>query len=134
LGNERREGAVKRRRKTRRRERRSAALEDRGGTVELLREVAQHTESGPPLAGGDVDADWQRAQSTGEETVGGHVATPDQDVVDEIGHALGVDQAPDAVVVTSEEILRTRDRHYWHLEREAARREEEREAEQEESA
>lgn len=97
-----------------------AAAEDRGETVDLLREVVEHHETGPAASGGDVDADWQRAQSSGEETVGGSVATPDQDVVDEIGHALGVDQASDAPVTTSEEILKSRDRHYWHLERDAA--------------
>jgi hypothetical protein len=67
-----------------------------------------------------VDADWQRAAASGEEAVGGTVATPDQDVVDEIGHALGVEQAADAAVITSAEILSARDRHYWHLERRAA--------------
>jgi hypothetical protein len=52
--------------------------------------------------------------------VGGNVATPDQDVVDEIGRALGVGQGADAEVRTSQEMLRTRDRFRWHLEREAA--------------
>jgi hypothetical protein len=85
--------------------------------VELLRELEANPGTGPKLTGGDVDADWQRAASSGEEAVGGSVATPDQDVVDDIGRALGVPQAPDAEVRTSEEILRDRDRHYWHLER-----------------
>jgi len=76
------------------------------------------------LCGGDVDADWGRAAVSGEEAVGGTVATPDQDVVDEVGRALGVEQASDAPVVTSDEILRARDRHYWHLERRAAESEE----------
>jgi hypothetical protein len=71
------------------------------------------------LTGGDVDADWQRADSVGDEAVGGSVATPDQDVVDEIGRALGVEQAPDAEVTTSREILERRDRLRWHLERDA---------------
>jgi hypothetical protein len=44
--------------------------------------------------------------------------------VDEIGHALGVEQASDAEVRTSDEILRNRDRFRWHLEREAADAEE----------
>jgi hypothetical protein len=91
---------------------------------ELLGEVMAHPETGPPLSGGDLDADWQRAWSSGEEAVGGSVATPDQDVVDEIGRALGVEQAPDAPVRTSEEILEERDRRYWELERKAARGEE----------
>lgn len=99
-------------------------LEDRGGITGLVREVAGHPETGPALSGGDVDADWLRAHLSGEEAVGGSVATPDQDVVDEIGHALGVEQASEDQVRTSEEILRNRDRFRWHLEREAADSEE----------
>jgi len=94
--------------------------EDRGSTVELLRDVIEHHETGPSASGGDIDADWQRAQSSGEEAVGGSVSTPDQDVVDEIGHALGVEQAPQAPLRSSEEILEDRDRRYWELERRAA--------------
>jgi hypothetical protein len=63
------------------------------------------------LTGGDIDADWQRAADIGEEAVGGSVATPDQDRVDDIGVALGVPQAPDAEVRTSAEILEARDRN-----------------------
>jgi hypothetical protein len=65
------------------------------------------------LTGGDVDADQQRARDSGEEAVGGSVVTPDQDVVDELGRALGVEQALDDEVRTSGEILRERDRHRW---------------------
>ena len=87
--------------------------------VESLEHLRDLEGAGPILTGCDVDADWQRAASSGEEAVGGSVATPDQDVVDEIGEALGVPQAPDAEVRMSEEILRDRDRHYWDLERKA---------------
>jgi hypothetical protein len=83
---------------------------------------------GRRLTGGDVDADWKGADAIGDEAVGGSVATPDKDVVDEIGEALGVAQGPEAEVTTSEEILRRRDRLRWHLELEAdakERREEE---------
>jgi hypothetical protein len=80
-------------------------------------ELAQHGRSASPeLAGGDVDADWQRAGSAGEEAVGGTVATPDQDVVDEIGDALGVPRAPDEEVRSSAEILDERDRKRWEQE------------------
>lgn len=99
----------------------SRAPADVGGeTVKLLDERISHHEVSPALSGGDVDADWQGALSTGEEAVGGSVATPDQDVVDEFGRALGVEQPADAEVHTSEEILKARDRHYWRLERRAA--------------
>lgn len=33
--------------------------------------------------------------------VGGSTATPDQDVIDELGAALGVPQEPDAEVITA---------------------------------
>jgi Family of unknown function (DUF6335) len=79
-------------------------------------ELAEHTATSPRLTGGDVDADWQRAASVGEEGVGGSVATPDQDVVDELGDALGVPRAPDEEVKTSGEILEARDRHRWDQE------------------
>jgi uncharacterized protein DUF6335 len=72
---------------------------------------ARSRETGPELTGGDVDADWERAASVGEEAVGGSVATPDQNVVDEQGEALGVPRAPDEEFRTSVEILEERDRH-----------------------
>jgi Family of unknown function (DUF6335) len=76
-------------------------------TTERLREF---TSSSPALSGGDVDADWERADSVGEEAPGGTVATPDQDVVDDLGKALGVPRAPDEPFRTSGETLDARDR------------------------
>jgi hypothetical protein len=72
-----------------------------------------HSES-PELSGGDVDADWQRANDVGEESVGGTVATPDQDRVDELGAAVGIvyqDEEP----LHTEEKLQKRDRERWEL-------------------
>lgn len=63
----------------------------------------------PRLTGGDVDADWQRAHLTGEEAVGGSVVTPDQDVVDQLGDALGVPRGLNEEVRSSAEILEERD-------------------------
>jgi hypothetical protein len=96
--------------------------EERGRTVDLLRDLIEHHETGPAASGGDMDADWQRAQSSGEEAVGGSVSTPDQDVVDEIGHALGVEQPMQAPLTTSGEILKDRDQRYWDFERRADRK------------
>jgi hypothetical protein len=111
-----------------RRQRRGPVVEERPPVeqppaIEEPETPAGQPGDGPRLSGGDVDADWSRAGSTGEEAVGGSVATPDQDVVDEIGQALGVEQEPEAEVATSEEILRRRDRFRWHLERDAETRE-----------
>jgi hypothetical protein len=110
---------IKRSRRRSRQQDQLAQADVDSGTTELLRDRLSHPETSPILSGGDIDADWTRAESSGEEAVGGSVTTPDQDVVDELGRALGVEQAPDAEVRTSEELLQTRDRHYWHLERRA---------------
>ena len=90
-------------------------------------ELSAHQETSPQLTGGDVDADWQMAYSVGDEAVGGSVATPDQDVVDALGEALGVPQEPNAPVQASSEILAERDAHRWRIEREVAREADERE-------
>lgn len=85
------------------------AREQREGPPSSTRRT--HTESSPALAGGDLDADWGRAASVGEEAPGGTVATPDRDVVDDLGEALGVPRAPDEEFRTSTEILEGRDRY-----------------------
>lgn len=79
-------------------------------------ETRRYSSTSPALSGGDVDADWQRADHIGEEAVGGSVATPDQSVVDDLGEALGVPRDPDEEVRTSQEILEARDRNRWELE------------------
>ena len=89
--------------------------EPENATGELLRELQEHTGVSPADSGGDVDADWQRAQSSGEETVGGSVATPDQSVVDELARPLGVERPPDAPLITSDEMLSARDRRRWRI-------------------
>jgi len=84
--------------------------------LEAASRLRQYTDTSPELSGGDPDADWERAASVGEEAVGGTVATPDQNVVDEIGRAVGLPQAPDEALRTSEEIIAARDRDRRHQE------------------
>jgi hypothetical protein len=114
----------KAKRATKARPRSAGKIAGGGGVGRLAGEMADHRETGPALSGGDLDADWRRAHDSGDEAVGGSVATPDQDVVDEIGRALGVPQDADAEIRTSDEILLQRDRFRWHLERDAADRDE----------
>ena len=45
----------------------------------------------PALTGGDVDVDMEDAYFSGDEAPGGDNPTPDQDVVEDIGKALGVE-------------------------------------------
>jgi hypothetical protein len=111
---------------------RRADVGDAGAVADVVSELQARQETSPRLTGGDIDADWKNAWDAGDEAVGGSTATPDQDVVDELGEALGVPQASDAEVQSSLEILAERDRHRWTLEREIAR--EARAAEDEERA
>ena len=77
---------------------------------------AKQDSSAPPeavLTGGDVDAAWDQA-AVGDETVGGSSPTPDQDIVDEIGKALGVTYGEGEPLRTTEKIER-RDEKRWEL-------------------
>lgn len=81
---------------------------------EQLEEDLKYTSVSPSLSGGDVDADWQDANSSGEETVGGTTPTPDQDMVDELGEAVGLTYKGDEEL-GGEEKLAKRDRKRWEL-------------------
>ena len=74
----------------------------------------EHTEGGQALTGGDVDSDWNDAYASGEETPGGDMSTPDQDVVEEIGRALGVEYE-DAEELKGAEKIESRDRNRWEF-------------------
>ena len=79
-------------------------------------EQAKQDTTVPPdavLAGGDIDAAWDKA-AAGEETVGGTAPTPDQDIVDEIGRAVGVGYENAEPLHTTEKLER-RDEHRWEL-------------------
>jgi hypothetical protein len=75
------------------------------------REFEKYHSVGPELTAGDVDARWQEAEDSGAETPGGHVATPDQDNVDEIGRAVGMEFQDNQELNAPGEILSRRDRH-----------------------
>ena len=86
----------------------------RSGRRELHEKFAQHTETSPAITGGDIDADWESAYSTGDEAPGGDNPTPDQDIVDDIGKALGV-QYEDNEELKGEKKISDRDRKRWEL-------------------
>ena len=86
----------------------------RSGRAELAHKIHEHTSTGPALTAGDIDADWQSADSVGDEAPGGDNPTPDQDVVDEIGRSLGVEYDDDEELQGGAEI-ESRDRKRWEL-------------------
>ena len=91
-----------------------AASSAGSGRAGAKHKLSEHTSSSPALTAGDVDADWESADSTGDEAPGGDNPTPDQDVVDEIGRALGVEYEDDEELQGGEEIGE-RDKHRWEL-------------------
>ncbi|MEG4281536.1 DUF6335 family protein [Microcoleus sp. A006_D1] len=62
---------------------------------------------------GEVAAAEQES-ATGEELVGGSAPTPDQDMVDELGAAAGIEMADGAILHTAD-MLDRRDEDRWEL-------------------
>lgn len=92
-----------------------------GGRKQLEAELEEHHSVSPKMTGGDLDAAWQESDSAGEEAVGGSTPTPDKDVVDELGQALGVTYDEDEPLGGNEKI-RKRDRNRWELDPKSARK------------
>lgn len=65
---------------------------------------------------GDVETKPLQNAFVGDETPGGDMPTPDQDLVDEIGRAYGVQDADTGVLRSSSELLDERDRQRSRLE------------------
>jgi hypothetical protein len=86
----------------------------RSGRHELRETRREHNEVSPELTAGDVDADWEDAYSVGDEAPGGDNPTPDQDRVDDIGKALGV-QYEDNEELKAADKITERDKHRWEL-------------------
>ena len=84
------------------------------GSEQLAERFRSNPGTDPSLSGGDVDARWEDAESGGEETVGGSMATPGQNDVGEMGRAMGVTYADDEELKIGEK-ERSRDQHRWEL-------------------
>ncbi|HXU37199.1 MAG TPA: DUF6335 family protein [Blastocatellia bacterium] len=83
------------------------------GGEQLKRELREHHSRTPELSGGDIDADWAGAD-VGDETVGGSSPTPDQDIVDELGEAVGLTYEDNEPLHSTEKV-EERDRKRWEL-------------------
>ena len=66
---------------------------------------------GDTLLVGDPDDSALDNAYVGDETPGGSSPTPDQDRVDDIGRAYGVQEVDSGTLKPAAEILRARDRH-----------------------
>ena len=86
----------------------------KAGHDELRASLSRHTAASPKLTAGDVDARWEDAYAVGDEAPGGDNPTPDQDRVDDIGKALGINYRDDEELQGGDEVAE-RDRHRWEL-------------------
>jgi hypothetical protein len=85
----------------------------RTGRLEIA-EARRNLGSLGSLTRGDVDADAENAYFSGDEAPGGDNPTPDQDIVDDIGKALGVQYQDNEELQASDKVTE-RDRHRWEL-------------------
>jgi hypothetical protein len=85
----------------------------RTGRAELAESLADH-KAMAGISGGDVDVDLEQAYFSGDEAPGGDNPTPDQDVVDDIGKALGVEYQDNEELKAVDKVAQ-RDRKRWEL-------------------
>ncbi|HMD36892.1 MAG TPA: DUF6335 family protein [Vicinamibacterales bacterium] len=86
----------------------------RTGRAEMEENLRNHRGMTPDITAGDVDVDIDDAYFAGEEAPGGDNPTPDQDIVDDIGKALGVQYDDNEPLKASEKLIE-RDKHRWEL-------------------
>ena len=88
----------------------SAARTGRAETAENIREHHGMDD----VTGGDPDVDIEDAYFAGEEAPGGDNPTPDQDIVEDIGKALGVTYNDNEELKGADKLVE-RDKHRWEL-------------------
>jgi hypothetical protein len=86
----------------------------RTGRAEVAESLREHQGMSPDITGGDVDVDVEDAYFNGDEAPGGDNPTPDQDIVDDIGKAVGVEYQDNEELKGEEKIVK-RDEHRWEL-------------------
>src|SRR3982751_5988606 len=58
---------------------------------ELIERLEENTAASPATSGGDIDANWEDVNVSGDESVFGGSPTPDQSLVEANAHAMGID-------------------------------------------
>ena len=84
------------------------------GSARLANRLRDDSLADPVLSGGDVDAQWESVQFTGDESAVSSMPTPDQGVVDDIGKAMGVTYRDDEELKAGDK-ERSRDIRRWEL-------------------
>ena len=86
----------------------------RSGRAAMEHSLREHGGMSPDIAAGDVDVDVEDAYFTGDDSPGGDNQTPGQDLVDDIGKALGVEYDDNEPLKASDKVAE-RDTHRWEL-------------------
>lgn len=85
----------------------------RTGRAEIAENIREHHGMND-VTGGDPDVNIEDAYFAGEEAPGGDNPTPDQDIVEDIGKALGVTYDDNEELKGSDKVAE-RDKHRWEL-------------------
>lgn len=86
----------------------------KAGSAKLASRLKNDPLADPKITAGDLDASWENAQFSGDETPLGDTPTPDQNVVEEIAGAMGITYADDEELKVGEK-EESRDKHRWEL-------------------
>jgi hypothetical protein len=84
------------------------------GTHQLAERLRENNGVDPSLSGGDIDAQWEMAESQGDEAATGSQSTPGQNDTEETAAAMGITYADDEELKVGEK-ERSRDEHRWEL-------------------
>lgn len=84
------------------------------GSDKLAARMRENHGTDPSLSAGDVDARWEDADSTGDESIAGSMPTPGQSDVDDMGKGMGVTYEDNEPLKFGEK-ERKRDEERWEL-------------------
>jgi hypothetical protein len=84
------------------------------GSRKLAERLKNDPLADPVVTGGDLDAQFESAQFSGDESAVSSMPTPENNEVDAIGQAMGVTYADDEELKAGEK-ERSRDKKRWEL-------------------
>ena len=84
------------------------------GSKKLAERLRDDALADPIVTGGDLDAQWESAQFTGDESAISSMPTPEVNQVDAIGASIGINYEDNEELKAGEK-ERERDRHRWEL-------------------
>jgi Family of unknown function (DUF6335) len=90
------------------------AVDISAGAAKLAHRLRNDSLADPTITAGDLDAQWEGAQFSGDESAVSSMPTPDNNVVDDIGTAMGVTYQ-DSEELKFGDKERSRDHKRWEL-------------------